>query len=94
MLEELKEEEIVNKVGGRFKLSTLIQKRLVQLNQGSRALVDANTHDKMTIVLQEIMQDKIVLNMENEIESVKELNLDLDATIAAAEAPDLDASDL
>ncbi len=38
MLEELKEEEIVNKVGGRFKLSTLIQKRLVQLNQGSRAL--------------------------------------------------------
>lgn len=40
MLEELKEEEIVNKVGGRFKLSTLIQKRLVQLNRGSRPLVD------------------------------------------------------
>jgi DNA-directed RNA polymerase subunit omega len=92
MLEELKEEEIVNKVGGRFKLSTLIQKRLVQLNQGSRALVNADTHDKMTIVLQEIMQDKIVLNMDNEIEIAKEL--DLDATIAAAEAPDLEASDL
>ncbi len=92
MLEELKEEEIVNKVGGRFKLSTLIQTRLVQLNQGSRALVNADTHDKMTIVLQEIMQDKIVLNMDNEIETVKEL--DLDATIAAAEAPDLEASDL
>ena len=30
MLEDLKEEAIVNKVGGRFKLSTLIQKRLVQ----------------------------------------------------------------
>ena len=29
MLDELKEEQIVNKVGGRFKLSTLIQKRLV-----------------------------------------------------------------
>ena len=82
MLEELKEEEIVNKVGGRFKLSTLIQKRLVQLNQGSRALVNVDTHDKMTIVLQEIMQDKIVLNMENEIETVKEL--DLDATIAVS----------
>jgi DNA-directed RNA polymerase subunit omega len=25
MIDELKEEEIVNKVGGRFKLSTLIQ---------------------------------------------------------------------
>ena len=29
MLEELKEEGIVNKIGGRFKLSTLIQKRRV-----------------------------------------------------------------
>ena len=90
MLEELKEEEIVNKVGGRFKLSTLIQKRLVQLNQGSRALVNVDTHDKMSIVLQEIMQDKIVLNMDNEVEQM----MDLDATIAAAEGPDLDISDL
>ncbi len=90
MLEELKEEEIVNKVGGRFKLSTLIQKRLVQLNQGSRALVNVDTHDKMSIVLQEIMQDKIVLNMENEVEQI----MDLNATIAAAEGPDLDISDL
>ena len=90
MLEELKEEEIVNKVGGRFKLSTLIQKRLVQLNQGSRALVNIDTHDKMSIVLQEIVQDKIVLNMDNEVEQLP----DLDATIAAAEGPELDAGDL
>ncbi len=90
MLEELKEEEIVNKVGGRFKLSTLIQKRLVQLNQGSRALVNVDTHDKMSIVLQEIVQDKIMLNMDNEIAPIA----DLDATIAAAEGPDLDAADL
>ena len=92
MLEELKDEETVNKVGGRFKLSTLIQKRLVQLNQGSRALVNVDTHDKMSIVLQEIMQDKIILNLENEVEQVQPM--DLDQTIAAAEAPDLDASDL
>lgn len=90
MLEELKEEEIVNKVGGRFKLSTLIQKRLVQLNQGSRALVNIDTHDKMSIVLQEIMQNKIFLNLDHEVELVD----DLDAVIAAAEAPELDASDL
>lgn len=90
MLEELKEEEIVNKVGGRFKLSTLIQKRLVQLNQGSRALVNIDTHDKMSIVLQEIMQNKIFLNLDNEVDRPD----DLDAMIAAAEAPELDASDL
>ncbi len=73
MLEELKEEEIVNKVGGRFKLSTLIQKRLVQLNAGSRALVDMDTGDKMSIVLQEIMQDKIYLDTSNEVKITGEL---------------------
>lgn len=73
MLEELKEEEIVNKVGGRFKLSTLIQKRLVQLNAGSRALVDLHTKDKMTTVLQEILQDKIFLDTSNEVKITGEL---------------------
>ncbi|MEL6895936.1 MAG: DNA-directed RNA polymerase subunit omega [Planctomycetota bacterium] len=91
MLEELKEEEIVNKAGGRFKLSTLIQKRLVQLNQGSRALVSADTHDKMSIVLQEIVQDKIILNMDNEVQTLDDLTA---AAEAAAEAPDLNAEDL
>ena len=47
MLDELKEEAIVNKVGGRFKLSTLIQKRLVQINRGGRPLVDMHSDDKM-----------------------------------------------
>lgn len=73
MLEDLKEEEIVNKVGGRFKLSTLIQKRLVQLNAGSRALVDADTSDKMEIVLREIANDKIFLDSSNEVKITGEL---------------------
>jgi DNA-directed RNA polymerase subunit omega len=62
MLDDLKEEKIVNKVGGRFKLSTLIQKRMVALNTGARPLVDLRTTDKMAIVLQEILQDKIFLD--------------------------------
>lgn len=62
MLDDLKEEAIVNKVGGRFKLSTLIQKRMVALNTGARALVDTKTSDKMAIVVQEILQDKIYLD--------------------------------
>ena len=67
MLDALKEEGIVNKVGGRFKLSTLIQKRLVQLNAGSRPLVDQSTQDRMAIVLQEIMQDKIFLDATQQV---------------------------
>jgi DNA-directed RNA polymerase subunit omega len=62
MLDALREEGIVNKVGGRFKLSTLIQKRLVALNAGARPLVDLNSNDKMQIVLTEIQQDKIYLD--------------------------------
>lgn len=62
MLDELREEAIVNKVGGRFKLSTLIQKRLVALNAGSRPLVDLKTDNKLEIVIQEIIQDKIYLD--------------------------------
>ncbi len=76
MYDELKEEAIVRKVGGRFKLSTLIQKRMVQLNKGSRPLITTNLEDKMAIVLQEIMQDKIYL--------------DTDANVGVSGSPDFD----
>jgi len=63
MLDDLKEEGIVNKVGGRFKLSTLIQKRMVALNTGAKPLIDARgITDKMQIVLHEILEDKIYLD--------------------------------
>ena len=64
MLDQLREERIVNKVGGRFKLSTLSQKRMVALNSGARALVELDTNNKMEIVIQEILEDKIYLDME------------------------------
>ncbi|MEI8213537.1 MAG: DNA-directed RNA polymerase subunit omega [Planctomycetota bacterium] len=87
MLEELKEEGIVNKVGGRFKLSTLIQKRLVQLNRGGRPLVDLNSDDKMEIVIQEILQDKIYLTTNGELKMLGE-------TPDLGDLLDLDAGDL
>ena len=67
MYDELKEEEIVRKVGGRFKLSTLIQKRLVQLNQGARPLIQTNETDNMSIVLKEILTDKIFLDTSDNV---------------------------
>jgi DNA-directed RNA polymerase subunit omega len=69
MLEELKEEEIVNKVGGRFKLSALIQKRMVALNTGAKPMVTVPGGDKMAIVIQEIVQDKIYLDIGGEVQS-------------------------
>ena len=87
MLEELKEEFIVNKVGGRFKLSTLIQKRLVQINRGSRPLVEMNTDDKMEVVIQEILQDKIYLTTSGKLKVLSE-------TADLGDLLDLDTSDL
>ena len=67
MIDALKEEEIVRKVGGRFKLSALIQKRLVALNSGARPLVELPTDDKFEIVVEEIIQDKIFLDAAAEV---------------------------
>ena len=70
MHDELKEEEIVNKVGGRFKLSTLIQKRMIMLNQGYKPLVDLpRNSDKMAVVIQEILQDKIYLDASGNVQT-------------------------
>lgn len=87
MIEALKEEEIVNKVGGRFKLSTLIQKRLVALNSGARPLINMDTPEKMEIVVQEILQDKIYLDSSDQVRITGEA---ADAT----EAPEFDLDSL
>ena len=65
MIEALKNTEIVDKVGGKFKLSSLIQKRMLELMEGSRPLID-DTQGLTTIeiVVQEILQDKIAANDE------------------------------
>lgn len=62
MLDELKSETIVNKVGGRFKLAALVQKRMSELLQGARPLIeDADGKTMLEIVVQEILQDKITI---------------------------------
>lgn len=68
MIEELKSTEIVNKVGGRFKLTALIQKRLGELMDGARPLIEnAEGKTNMEIVVQEILQDKITIDMGTDI---------------------------
>ncbi len=63
MIDELKSEEIVNKVGGRFKLTALVQKRLGELLQGARPLIeDAESKTMLEIAVQEILQDKIAVD--------------------------------
>lgn len=89
MIDALKEEEIVNKVGGRFKLSTLIQKRLAALNAGARPLVQIDTKEKMEVVVAEILQDKIYLDADAQLRIAAE-----SADDTAGGPPELDLSAL
>jgi DNA-directed RNA polymerase subunit omega len=64
MIEALKSDEIVNKVGGRFKLTALIQKRMLELMDGARPLVERGHMTDLELVVQEILQDKIAIDYE------------------------------
>ncbi|MCA8991979.1 MAG: DNA-directed RNA polymerase subunit omega [Planctomycetaceae bacterium] len=81
MLERLKEEHIVNKVGGRFKLTTLIQKRLVRLNRGAPPLVECHGKPTMETVVEEILQDKIYLDDSNNVVTVADDAPDLESLL-------------
>ncbi len=60
MIEALKSDEIVNKLGGRFKLTALIQRRLRELIiDGARPLVDRDGRTDLEVVIDEILQEKI-----------------------------------
>ncbi len=61
MIEALKSDEIVEKVGGKFKLCSLIQRRLQQLLDGARPLVARDGMTDLELVIEEITQDKITL---------------------------------
>ena len=63
MIEELKDTKIIDKAGGRFKLTALIQKRLTELLEGARPLIeDTEGMTRMEIVVREIMEDKITMD--------------------------------
>ena len=64
MIDALKSDEIVNKVGGRFKLTALIQKRMLELMDGARPLVERGNMTDLELVIQEILQDKIAIDYE------------------------------
>jgi DNA-directed RNA polymerase subunit omega len=65
MIEALKSDEIVHKLGGRFKVCALIQHRWVELINGARPLVERNGRPDLEVIIDEILQGKIQINREN-----------------------------
>jgi len=64
MIEALRNDDIIDKVGGRFKLTALIQRRWLELMRGARPLVDPTGKTPMEVVIEEILQDKIGIDYE------------------------------
>ena len=64
MIEALKSNEVVDKVGGRFKLAVLVQKRLVDVTFGAPLLVERGNRTLMEAVLQEVLEGKITLEID------------------------------
>ena len=64
MIEALNSDDIVNKFGGRFKLTALIQKRLGEIIDGARPLVEREGRSDLEVVIEEILQEKISIDWE------------------------------
>ncbi len=68
MIEALKGDHIVEKIGGRFKLTALIQHRVRELMEGARPLVERNGRSDIEVAIDEIMQEKITIQWPSEDE--------------------------
>jgi DNA-directed RNA polymerase subunit omega len=79
MIEALKNDVIVRKVGGRFKLAVLMQKRMVDVAFGAPLLVSQGGQTLAESVVQEILEEKISLDLSGGVVEAEE---------SAAEADD------
>jgi DNA-directed RNA polymerase subunit omega len=59
MIEALKHDDVITKLGGRFKLTALIQRRWLELMRGARPMVDTQGRTDLEVVIQEIIEGKI-----------------------------------
>ena len=64
------EERLIREVGGKFKLTTLFQKRMVELNRPgarTRVKIEGDRKDLRRLVIEEILQEKIQLAPREEV---------------------------
>lgn len=63
MIEALKDETIVQRVGGRFRLTALIQHRVRELMEGARPLVERHGRSDIEVAIQEVAEGKLALHL-------------------------------
>ena len=72
MIEALKNDDVIHKVGGRFKLTALIQRRWLELMRGARPMVDTTGLTDLETVIQEIVEGKIEARLWDETDETEE----------------------
>lgn len=61
MIEALKDDKVVNAIGGRFKFTALVQYRVRELMNGARPLVERRGRTDFEVAVQELVEGKIGL---------------------------------
>ncbi len=73
MIPALKDDVLINRFGGRFRLTAVIQKRWRQLLRGARPMVEPEGLTELEVVVKELVEGKIEIDdspVEKESEKV------------------------
>lgn len=65
MINALKTDEIFVKNGGRFKTCVLVQRRVEELLDGARPLIDRGQRSDLELAIEEVRLGKITLSFES-----------------------------
>lgn len=63
MIEALKDDTIIHKLGGRFKFTALVQHRVRELMEGARPLVERQGRSDIEVAISEICEGKITYEL-------------------------------
>lgn len=72
MIEALKDDQLINKLGGRFQFTSLVQHRVRQLMDGDRPLVERLGRTDFEVAVQEVVEEKITHNLTQEQQDLQE----------------------
>lgn len=66
MIDALRSDEIVRRIGGKFRFTALVQRRWQQLMEGARPMVERQGRSDLELVIEEIRAGKIVADESGE----------------------------
>ncbi len=61
MIDDLKNDDLINRIGGRFKITAMIQKRWRELMFGARPMIEPGRMTPLEIAIREIAEGKITV---------------------------------